>query len=224
MKQRRARREPPQQRAMNMDTDPAYTAVYQGTFGAFSEDAARLLLSPESVRSIGLPAVEPKLIGLPSLAAVRSSLEGGRARWAVIPVRNSIAGEVPGADAILRVDGARVVAEIAMPIVQCLVAPQSVTLHTLRKVVSHPMAIAQCRCFLSSQPWLRVERHDDTSGALEMLMVRPARDAAAIASERAAEVWGGVVLKRAIQDRPDNHTTFVLVDMSDITERRPRQT
>jgi prephenate dehydratase len=81
----------------------------------------------------------------------------------------------------------------------------------VRRVVSHPVALDQCRRFLTARPWLRTEPHHDTSGALAMLIESSASGAAAIASERAADIWGGVVLKRDIQDHADNVTTFVLI-------------
>lgn len=174
--------------------------IYQGTSGAFSEEAARRLLGP---------AVS--LRGLPTLEAVRDALQSGFAQYAVVPVRNSIAGEVPGASAICQMAGTRVEAQISLPIVQCLIVPPGTARADVRRVVSHPMAIAQCRRYLDSLPW-RLESHDDTAGALRMIIESGAPDAAVIAGESAVNVWGGRVLRRGIQDRKDNRTTFALVE------------
>ena len=189
--------------------DGVYHAVYQGVRGSFSEEAAR--------RMLGRLGQDARLLGVPSLEAVRCALQTGLARRAVVPTHNSIAGDVPGADAIIGLTGARVEAELALPIVQCLVAPPGTTLASVRRVISHPMALAQCHRFLDSRPWLRAEPHDDTAGALQMLMQSTSvagSSAAAIAGERAAAVWGGVVLQRGIQDTEDNCTTFVLIHRS----------
>jgi prephenate dehydratase len=197
-----------------MPADPAYPAdgvyhaVYQGVRGSFSEEAAR--------RMLGRLGKDARLLGVPSLEAVRCALQTGLARRAVVPTHNSIAGDVPGADAITRLAGARVEAEFALPIVQCLVAPPGTTLASVRRVLSHPMALAQCRRFLASRPWLRADPHDDTAGALQVLMESASHavpHAAAIAGERAAKVWGGVILQHGIQDTADNCTTFVLIHL-----------
>ena len=202
-----------------MDVDPDYPsplvidamigaaidAVYQGARGAFSEEAAALLL-----RAVGTGA--PQLLGVRSLDDLGAALQGGRVRYAIVPLHNSIAGDVPGAGAILRIPGAHIVAETTLPIVQCLVAPAGITRDAVRRVVSHPVALGQCRRFLDSHPHLRVESHDDTAGALKMLIDLSVSDAAAIAGARAARVWGGVVLQRGIQDSADNCTTFALLE------------
>lgn len=214
MKRPRVRPKRPDPSAI-VTADPAYPVdarrhqldvVYQGVRGAFSEEAARRLLG--NVEATGLGA---RLAGLPTLSAILVALQSGHARYAVVPVHNSIAGSVPGADAIFRLDGARIEAQLEMPIEQCLVAPKGTRLAGLRRIVSHPMAIGQCRMFLDARPWIRIERHADTAGALAWLIESSATDAAAIASERAAEIWGGTVLERSIQDGIDNRTTFVMV-------------
>jgi len=182
--------------------EPAYPAdaVYQGVRGAFSEEAARTLMGTNA-----------RLLGVPSLEAVQHALQQRLARRAVVPVRNSIAGDVPGADAIVRCANARIEAQIALPIVQCLIASPGATRRSVRRVISHPIAIAQCRRFLDARPWLHIEPHHDTAGAVQMIMESATRDAAAIASERAAGEWGATVLQRGIQDTDDNLTTFVLI-------------
>jgi len=205
-----------------MATDPDYPsvgaidAVYQGARGAFSEDAAILLLRAAGAVAPMHPTsalnVAPRLLGMGSLHDLSVALQSGLARYAVVPVHNSIVGDVPGADTILRSTGAHVVAETTLPIVQCLVAPSGTTRDAIRRVVSHPVALAQCRRFLDACPQLRIESHDDTAGALKMLVDLTVTDAAAIASARAAHVWRGVILRQGIQDSADNFTTFVLLE------------
>jgi prephenate dehydratase len=83
----------------------------------------------------------------------------------------------------------------------------------MRRVLSHPVAIAQCRRFLQAHPALSPVPVFDTAGAVAEIVRSGWTDAGAIASRRAAEVYGAVVLVDDIQDRPDNFTRFVLIEV-----------
>jgi len=78
-------------------------------------------------------------------------------------------------------------------------------------VYSHPVALAQCGEFLRQQPAIAPEPAYDTAGSVADVVARGNRTRAAIAPAHAADLYGGVVLAHAIQDRPDNMTTFVLL-------------
>ena len=114
-----------------MTDEPAYRAdvAYQGAPGAFSEDAAWAMAGTAA-----------RLLPCRTLDDVRTALECGRAASAVIPVWNSIAGDVPGAVSVLERPGWRAVASHTLPIIQCLVAANGTSLDQIRDVVAVDVA------------------------------------------------------------------------------------
>ena len=179
----------------------ADACAYQGVPGAFSEDAALALVGARAT-----------LKPCPTLADVFDALAAGDVARAVVPIENTLAGRVPGCADLLARHGVRVVAERAHLITQALVAPAGVPLAAIRRVLSHPVAIAQCDQFLRAHPAMTAVPVFDTAGAVAEIMQSRWFDAAAIASRRAAEVYGAVVLIDDIQDRPDNFTRFLLIE------------
>jgi len=180
--------------------------AYQGAPGAFSEDAARHLCGAGAT-----------LRPCRTLEDVFRALARGDAAAAVIPVENSIAGDVPGCRALVAQHHVRIRQTVALPVIHALVASSPMPVDEVREVHSHPMALAQCRRFLSAHPLMLTVPAFDTSGALAELMNRAPGTAAAIASRRAAARWGGVVLQDGIQDRVDNRTEFWLVTPTRLT-------
>jgi prephenate dehydratase len=182
-------------------------AAYQGTPGAFSEDAALALLGPAAI-----------LRPCRTLADVFGVLSARGARCAVVPVENTLAGAVPGCDDLLGRHDVRIVAERVQHIAHALIAPPGTALHDVRRVLSHPVALAQCRRFLDANPQMTAVPVFDTAGAVAEIVDRSESGAAAIASRRAAAVYGGVVLASDIQDHPGNFTRFLVVEPGQVAE------
>jgi prephenate dehydratase len=179
----------------------AADAAYQGAPGAFSEDAARALLGDDA-----------RLEACDTLDRAFAALADGRVRAAVVPIENTLAGAVPGcADLLVRHD-VHIAAEYIQPIRHALIAPPDVALSSVRRVLSHPVAIAQCELFFRTHAELEPVPVFDTAGAVAQIVGDAGRDSAAIAGRRAASLYGGVVLAEDIQDRPDNATRFLLVN------------
>lgn len=176
-------------------------AAYQGAPGAFSEDAARALLGP-AVR----------LRPCATLEDVFEALSRGDARKAVVPIENTLAGAVPGCADLLGRHAVRIVAERVQPIEHALIALPGVAMADVRRVLSHPVAIAQCERFFRARPHVSAVPVFDTAGAVAEVVRHGWTDAAAIAGARAASVHGGVVLADGIQDRADNATRFLLIE------------
>jgi prephenate dehydratase len=175
--------------------------AYQGMPGAFSEDAARAFIGTD------MP-----LMPCPTLTDVFDALAVGRVCRAVVPIENSLAGFVPGCADLIARHGVRVVAERAHLIAQSLIAPPGVRLASIRRLLSHPVAIAQCSRFFRAHPGITAVSTFDTAGAVATIMRSRRTDAGAIASRRAAAVYGAAVLQDDIQDRPDNVTRFLLIE------------
>jgi prephenate dehydratase len=189
-----------------MSGDPAYDAAYQGARGAFSEEAARAMLGPSVL-----------LLPCRTLADVFDALVGGLVRMAVVPVTNSIVGPVPDSAQLMARHGVHIQQEHLQPIDQTVIGLPGATLDTICRVWSHPVALAQCTQWFARHPHVEGRATFDTAGAVAAVLAGGDCADAAIASRRAAEVYGGVVLDERVQDQTTNHTRFVLVSLS----RRP---
>ena len=187
------------------DTRPdAADASYQGAPGAYSEQAAFALFGRDA-----------RLLPRPTLEDMFDAVARGEAWHAVLPVENCLAGTVPGAYELLSAHAMRAIGETRVQIEHVLVAPPGVELPQIRRVVSHPVALAQCRTFFASHPAIEPVPAFDTAGAVDMVMrVRDGRSAA-LASRRSAALYGGTVIAAGFQDHAENWTRFLLVARSD---------
>jgi prephenate dehydratase len=175
--------------------------AYQGEPGAFSEEAVTSLDA-----SVKLQPVPCR-----TFSQVVDALEEGAVVGALLPVENSIAGSVTPSLDLLAERALTVHREVVRPIVHCLMAPPGTTMDRLRKVISHPVALAQCTRFLREHPELEAVAVHDTAGAAREVASSKAEGLAAIASPWAARRYGLESLLEGIQDRRDNRTRFWLV-------------
>lgn len=176
------------------------TASFQGEPGAFSEMAARQLLG-----------VHINVLPCQKFTDVFESLESGKVQAAIIPIENSLHGSVhENYDHLLHHD-LPIVGETYVRIVHNLIAPPGVPLRKIRKVFSHPVALNQCLAFFEKNPQFEKEPFYDTAGSVKMLMEEHLTDAAGIASAAAAERYGGVILRKSIEDDRQNFTRFFLL-------------
>ena len=176
------------------------TAAYQGAPGAFSEDAARVLLGSEAT-----------LHPCPTLDDVFAALSDGAVHAAVVPVENTLAGAVPGAADLIAKHGVRIVDQYDALIGHAVIGVPGATIQGLRRIYSHPMALAQCERWVKEHSHIDPVPAFDTAGAVANVIERRAVEDAALGSRRAAELYGGVVLQADVQDRADNFTRFVLI-------------
>ena len=139
------------------------------------------------------------------------ALESGAVDRAVVPIENALEGAVTGTLDTLALDarGVRIVAEVVLPIEHCLVAGAGTEVEDVRVVVSHPQALAQCRRFVAGELGALEQAATSTAEAVRAVVSEPGH--AAIASARAADLYGGRVLRRGIQDEDGNVTRFVLL-------------
>jgi prephenate dehydratase len=169
--------------------------AYQGEVGAFSEEGA-LALFPDADRR-----------PLPSIRTVFESVEVGRASWGLVPMDNSQAGSINETYDLFLRHGLHLVGETIVRVDHSLVALPGSTIDDLDEVVSHPQAIAQCEEFLSALD-VNVRAEYNTAGAAKSISEKRLERSAAIASRRAAELYGLEVLADRIQTYPDNYTRF----------------
>jgi prephenate dehydratase len=183
--------------------------AFQGERGAFSEEAALKLLGDEI-----------ELIPRRTFADLYNSLDNGVADYLLAPIENSIAGVVQPSVDLLRSRSLKVLDEVQIKIEQHLIGCPGATLNNLETVQSHPVALAQCSRFFASHPELKPVVADDTAGSVAEVIRLGDPKQAAIAGQRAADLYGGSIIRKGIQDHSDNYTRFVLLSAS--TEQTPK--
>lgn len=174
-------------------------AAALGISGSYSEEAA-----------IGLLGNGCRIIGCTDFEAVFSEVLTGKARYAVVPVENSITGEIEQARTLLAASGLDVFDRIEIPVRHILAGTPDATLERVRAILSHPEALRQCTDFFSRNPTLVSIEAEDTASGVRRIVNEGKPELAAIGSRRAAEAHGAKILLEGIADDPDNRTTFVL--------------
>lgn len=183
-----------------MSDAAGYAAAYQGAPGAFSEDAARALVGADA-----------RLLPCWKFEDVFAAVESGRAAHGVLPIENTLAGSVQASYDLLAERSLAVVGETVRRIRHALLAPHGAKVADLRRVLSHPVALAQCEGFFRRHPSIEAVPVYDTAGAVERVVREGIRDQGAIASRRAAKLYGAEVLEEGVEDHPENYTRFLLV-------------
>jgi prephenate dehydratase len=176
--------------------------AFQGERGAFSEEAALKLLGHEI-----------ELVPQRTFAALYNSLDNGDADYVLAPVSNTIAGSVQASVDLLQQSSLQRLDEVELQIEQHLIGCPEANLANLESVLSHPVALAQCKRFFAEHPRLKPINADDTAGSVAEIMRRGDPTRAAIAGRRAAEIYGASIIRESIQDQPENFTRFVLLSV-----------
>jgi len=177
--------------------------AFQGKRGAISESA---------IYSFFPPSIEVKPCR--NLAKVFESVTGGETQYGVVPVENSIEGSINQTYDLFLTHDLKVCGEIIIRIVHCLIAHSKTELNSIKTVYSHPQALAQCRNYLESMGFKFMSTFD-IAGSVKMIKENKMMDAAAIASERAAEIYGMKALAKGIEDNPNNYTRFFVLSKHD---------
>lgn len=175
-------------------------AAIQGERGAFSHEAALSALG-EGI----------EVVPRPSFEALFAAVVEGDADRAVVPIENSLTGSIHENYDRLRSGPLHIVGETQLRIRQCLIARPGASLASLRRVASHPVALAQCRRFFAEHPRIEPVTAYDTAGSVQDLLKSGPPTAGAVASRLAAELYGGQVLLEGIEDDPQNYTRFLVL-------------
>ena len=180
--------------------------AFQGELGAFSHAAARKLLN-----------LDVEVLPCSRFEDVFASLKQARASHAVIPIENTLHGSVhENYDHLLHYE-LPIIGETSIRISHQLIAMPGTEFADVQKVLSHPVALNQCRRFFERNPQIEKVPHYDTAGSVKTLAAHPSPHSAAIASEAAAEIYGGVILQKNIEDDSQNFTRFFLLHHDIIT-------
>ncbi len=177
--------------------------AFQGERGAYSESAVYKFFGDKT-------EVKP----CRDLTEVFESVDKQEVPVGVVPIENSLEGSVNQTYDLFLTHKLKVYGEIIIRISHCLIANPSTSLEAVKTVYSHPQALAQCRSFLERLESDLIPTYD-TAGSVKMLKEKGLKDAAAVASEKAAEIYNMKILAREIEDTPTNYTRFFVISKSD---------
>ncbi len=144
-----------------------------------------------------------------------SSLDEGLAEFLVVPVENTLIGAIQPAVDLLDKSSLGIVGEVAIPIRQLLIGCPGAVFGEIVAVESHPAALAQCERFLAAHPQIERIETEDTAGSVARIVEGRDRTRAAIAGRRAAELYGGSILRENLEDGSQNYTRFLLLSEQD---------
>jgi chorismate mutase/prephenate dehydratase len=177
--------------------------AFQGEPGAYSESAAYQFFGSKV-------QVKP----CRDFRDVFESVKHQDVEAGVVPVENSLEGSVnQNYDLFFSYD-LKVCAEVIVKVEHCLIVNPGTTLDSVKTVYSHPQALAQCRSFLEHLKYNLVPTYD-TAGSVKLIKEQKLLNAAAIASERASELYGMEILARDIADNKENYTRFFVLSKED---------
>jgi prephenate dehydratase len=177
--------------------------AFQGERGAFSEEAAVKLLGEEIA-----------LVPRPTFEAAFAAITDGVADYILAPIENSLAGPVNRSFDLLVDSRLNILAEVIIPIVHNLIAAPGTQFENVAVIESHPVALAQCEQFFAAHPRLKRVAAEDTAGSVRDVVRAGDHTRAAIAGRRAAEIYGGAILREHLEDNRENYTRFLLLSES----------
>ena len=174
---------------------------FQGELGAFSQQAIRQFCGAKAV-PVPRPRFEEMFL----------ALKTGDVDASAVPIENTLAGSVHENYDLLMKFPFEITAETNVRVVHNLIAPPGTQFKDIRHVYSHPVALNQCLDFFSANPKIERVPFYDTAGSVKMVMEKRPAQSAAIASELAAQIYEGRILKRGIEDDRQNYTRFFLLE------------
>jgi prephenate dehydratase len=174
--------------------------AFQGESGAFSEEAAVELLGEHI-----------QLVPRPTFESLFAAIDEKAADYLLAPVENSLAGSVHRSYDLLLESSLHISGEVVIPIRHLLIGCSGSSFDTVETVESHPVALAQCERFFAAYPQFQRIATEDTAGSVARVVKQGDRTRAAIAGLRAANLYGGVVLREHLEDHIENYTRFVLL-------------
>lgn len=172
--------------------------AFQGEPGAYSEEASNAYFD------------SPETLPCDSFERVFSDVKSGECGYGLIPIENSLAGSIHQNYDLLLQNDLSIVGEYFLRVRHCLIAFPGVNKSEIKMVSSHPQALDQCAAYLRNMG-VKIEPVYDTAGSVKLLKASNAHTNAAIASRKAAEIYGMQILEEGIEDNPENYTRFLAI-------------
>ncbi len=172
--------------------------AFQGEPGAFSEEASNGYFD------------RPETIPFETFDGIFTAVTSRECDYGLIPIENSLAGSIHQNYDLLLQNDLFIIGEYSLRVRHCLITFPGVIKPEIRKVISHPQALGQCAGYLRGLG-VKTEPVYDTAGSVKLLKASGEYSTAAIASRRAAEIYGMQILQEGIEDNPENFTRFLVI-------------
>jgi chorismate mutase/prephenate dehydratase len=187
----------------DIPSDKRISVAYQGTVGSYSHQTAYRHFSERYAKI--------DTYGFDTFLEAGKAVEEGKVDAAVLPVENTTAGSINETYDLLGDSSLVIIGEEVLRVRHCLLGIRKVPLTHIKRIISHPQALAQCSRFLSRLPYSKVESYIDTAMAARKVQEDGDLSQAAIAGTQAAERYGLQILERDIANQTQNYTRFVIV-------------
>ncbi len=195
------------------------TFAFQGVRGAYSEQAALKHLEEEPVWARRVGTTPPRGVPCRDFSQVLDQVAMEEVDCGLLPVENSLAGNVDEATDLLVDMDVHVVGEVELRVRHCLLAAKGARINDIHVVHSHPQGLRQCHEYLSKHPDWRLESEFDTAGSAALVADQGQPGHAAIASQLAADHYDLEVIAEGIESTTDNYTRFFCVSKADLHPR-----
>ncbi len=186
--------------------------AFQGEPGAYSEAAA-----------IGYFGENTETAPCETFDQVFARVTSGDCECGIVPIENSLGGSIHQNYDLLARYELSIVGEYILRVEHCLIANPGTEFAEVRTVYSHPQGLAQCDGYIRAHQWAREPAYD-TAGSVKIIKALARSDVAAIASSRAAQVYGMKILDANIEDDPQNFTRFIVLSPTPVTPNAPCKT
>ncbi len=173
----------------------------QGEKGCFHEVAARQFFCNDEIEIVPCSTFDQTL----------NSVKEGKADLAIMAIENARSGSMLYNYSLIRESGLKMLGEHNLRIKQNLMALPGQTIHDIKQIRSHPIALAQCMTFLNQYPEITLVESDDTAGSAKLISEHKLKKIAAIASFNAAEIYGLEILAEGIETYKKNYTRFLVI-------------
>jgi chorismate mutase/prephenate dehydratase len=179
--------------------------TYQGETGAYSEMAVYKFFGDKA---------EP--VSCKDFKDVFESVKTGIVPNGVVPIENSIEGSVNQNYDLFLIYDLKVCGEIAVKLAHVLITNPQTKFENIKTLYSHPQALGQCRTYIENHSWETIPTYD-TAGSVKIIKEKQLTNAAAIASEKASNLYNMKIVARDIADNPTNYTRFLVLSHKDAT-------
>jgi prephenate dehydratase/chorismate mutase len=174
--------------------------AFLGEPGTFSEEATLALMGDEC---------QP--VSCPTFEDLFQAIHRGQADYILAPLENSLVGSVHRCFDLLLSSSLYIAGEVVLPVSLYWIGAPGSTLESVRTVESHPVALGQCEMFFAENHHLVRVEADDTAGSVHRAVESGDPSRSAIGSRRAAQIYGGKILREHVEDHAENYTRFVLL-------------
>lgn len=177
----------------------------QGEKGCFHEVAAKQYFGSEEIEIVPCSTFDSTL----------SSVTEGKSDLAMMAIENARSGSILYNYNLIRESGLRILGEHNLRVRQNLMALPGQTIHDIRQIRSHPIALAQCMAFLNQHPGITLVETEDTAGSARIISEHKLKKIGAIASANAARLYGLEILAPGIETYSKNYTKFLVIGSGD---------